>query len=197
MAHSCYSACTGGAVVSMRDQVRQAVLDSSLYDDDAMPYIFGEEATDEQRAAENRLTEWLIERASQVASDAVDDAEEAAAAREAQYREALEKAAHDLWQSTRMVERMALDGSETTVSDATSWYPKAFKTYDEIQSALATPPSKDAERYAVAIDAAREVAEDAPDGTSEWHVGRRERLAQLRDALRALDGDDAPTPAQE
>lgn len=178
-----------GDVEALALGVYQSVQESILFDDDAIPYIFGSDATDEQKDAEERLFGWVVDRAAEAAKGAVEDLAEdllrEAAAREAQLRGALTDAARDLWQATRLLERMVLNPSETTIADATTWYPQGFKQFDAADKALALPASDAAKRVLAVIEKARLVAKAADEG--HW---LRLAVIALRDAIQDLDGKD-------
>jgi len=48
----------------------------------------------------------------------------------------LQAAADALWQATRIIERLTLDGSETTAADARAWVPQGYAAHTAAQVAL-------------------------------------------------------------
>ena len=113
-----------GDVEALGREMRRRVLESSLYDDDAMPYVVGEDATDEQNERQDNLIQWVIDRAAEAAEYAAHDLLGATADREAQLR-----------LSWDLLRRDAERGEIT---------PRQVANRCEL--ALATPPSQAAQR---------------------------------------------------
>lgn len=64
------------------------------------------------------------------------------AAKAVKLRTALQETTDALWQGTRLLERMVLDPSETTIADATAWYPQGFKVHQRAQDVLVSPAAE-------------------------------------------------------
>lgn len=97
---------------------------------------------------------------------------DALATQVATLRKALERTANALWQGSRLLERMVLDGGKTTVADATAWYPQGFKFHDEAQSALALPASdavQQFERAWMIVHFVDDLLRDRANPTDIWH----------------------------
>ena len=173
-------------------KVRQSVQESGLYDDDAMPYVVGEDASDEQNRRQDDLVQWVIDRAAEAAQCAVEDLADnilrEAATREAQLCGAIHRfvsTERDLYQQGRLHEaagRSTEAGME--LLNTGTEYGAAHWALLEIDR---DPPSDAAQRVTAVIEAARRLSAGMDD-TGYWQVSGPNAVKGLRDALRALDG---------
>ncbi len=75
-----------GDAEALAREIRQRVQESDIYDDDAMPYVVGEDATDEENERQDNLVQWVIDCAAQAAHDAAEEVLANVAARESVLR---------------------------------------------------------------------------------------------------------------
>jgi len=177
-------------VAALARQVEQDVRESNLCDDDAMPYVFGEDATDEQKAAEERLVQWVIACAAQAAQAAVEErvdaylreADAVSQAREAQLLGVLGRALLDF----EMINGLP--------SEIYAGHPFTEAVTD-LQAALKSA-SPTAQQLAAIVAAAIRIATRYHHGPSSAEVDWKD-LGALRDALRNSPWAGIGTAEQE